>query len=89
MVRRCPSAALAVLIAGLAAAPGVIAEQAAPPAGSPETAVKVGEPAPDFTLPYLVAKPEGGFETRQVSLSSFKGKQNVVVAFFPAAFSPG
>jgi peroxiredoxin len=51
--------------------------------------VKVGQAAPDFTLPYLVAKPDGGFETRQVTLSSFKGKQNVVVAFFPAAFSPG
>jgi AhpC/TSA family len=62
--------------------------QATPPA-APQTAVKVGEPAPDFTLPYLVAKPEGGFDTRQVSLASFKGKQNVVVAFFPAAFSPG
>ena len=61
---------------------------AAPPA-SPPPAVKVGEAAPDFTLPYLVPKPEGGFETRQVALASFKGKQNVVLAFFPAAFSPG
>jgi AhpC/TSA family len=60
----------------------------APPA-SPPPAVKVGDAAPDFTLPYLVPKPDGGFETRQVALSSFKGKQNVVLAFFPAAFSPG
>jgi len=88
MVGRCPSAALAMLIAGLAAAPGVLAQQAAP-AGTPQTAVKVGDPAPDFSLPYLVAKPEGGFDTRQATLSSFKGQQNVVLAFFPAAFSPG
>lgn len=61
---------------------------AAPPA-SPPPAVKVGETAPDFTLPYLVPKPDGGFETRQFSLASLKGTRNVVVAFFPAAFSPG
>jgi ABC-type nitrate/sulfonate/bicarbonate transport system substrate-binding protein len=64
------------------------AQSGAPPA-SPPPAVRVGQAAPDFTLPYLVAKPDGGFDTRQVSLSSFKGKQNVVLAFFPAAFSPG
>jgi ABC-type nitrate/sulfonate/bicarbonate transport system substrate-binding protein len=61
--------------------------QAPPP--SPPPSVKVGETAPDFTLPYVAAKAEGGFETRQLALSSFKGKQNVVLAFFPSAFSPG
>lgn len=66
-----------------------LAQAPAAPAQAPPPAVKVGEPAPDFTLPYLVAKPEGGFDTRQVSLADFKGKQHVVVAFFPAAFSPG
>jgi hypothetical protein len=66
-----------------------LAQGAAPAAASTPPAVKVGQPAPDFTLPYLVAKPDGTFETRQVSLASFKGKQNVVLAFFPAAFSPG
>ena len=41
-------------------------------------AVEVGQPAPDFTL----------YDTdrKQRSLSEFKGK-NVVLAFFPAAFS--
>ena len=70
----------------LAQAPAAPAQAPSPP---PPPAVKVGEPAPDFTLSYLVAKPEGGVDTRQVSLADFKGKQNVVVAFFPAAFSPG
>lgn len=78
----------AVLAAALAASVSLPAP-AQTPAPSPPPGVKVGESAPDFTLPYLVAKPDGGFETRQVTLSSFRGKQNVVLAFFPAAFSPG
>ena len=57
---------------------------------APPPAVKVGEPMPDFTLPYLEAAPEGGRpQSKQVTLSAFKGKQPVVLAFFPAAFSPG
>lgn len=39
----------------------------------------VGQAAPDFTLP-STAGPE-------VTLSSFKGKSNVLIAFFPAAFT--
>ena len=49
----------------------------------------MGQAAPDFTLPYLVPKDGGAFDTRQVSLAGFRGKKNVVLAFFPAAFSPG
>ena len=82
------SALCILLLLGAATAAAQQTPPAAPPA-SPPPAVKVGEAAPDFTLPYLVPKPEGGFETRQVTLASFKGKQNVVLAFFPAAFSPG
>ncbi len=45
---------------------------------------------PDFTLPYLEPAPDGGRPTtKTATLSSFKGKQSVVIAFFPAAFSPG
>ena len=64
--------------------------QAAPPP-PPPPAVKVGEPMPDFTLPYLAPPAEAGGrpQTKQVKLSDFKGKQAVVLAFFPAAFSPG
>ena len=63
----------------------------AAPAPPPPPAVKVGEPMPDFTLPYLepASEPGGRPQTRQVKLSDFKGKQPVVLAFFPAAFSPG
>jgi peroxiredoxin len=47
----------------------------------PHTTLKVGDMAPDFTLP----SSQGG----KVTLSSFRGKSNVVLAFFPAAFSGG
>lgn len=79
--------ALAALALTAAAPPAQAQSTPAPP--PPPPAVKVGEPAPPFTLSYLVAKPDGGFDRRQVSLADFKGKQNVVIAFFPAAFSPG
>ena len=42
--------------------------------------VKVGKPAPDFTLPAVV----GG----KVSLRQYRGKKNVVISFVPAAFTP-
>jgi peroxiredoxin (alkyl hydroperoxide reductase subunit C) len=42
--------------------------------------IKVGDVAPDFTLPDL----EGG----KVTLSSFRGKKNVVLSFVPAAWTP-
>ena len=74
------------------AVPVAAARQAgqAPPAQAPPPppTVKVGDMMPDFTLAYL----EPGAERPQqksVKLSDFKGKQVVVLAFFPAAFSPG
>jgi len=42
--------------------------------------VKVGEKAPDFTLPSLSGK--------KISLSQFKGEKNVVISFVPAAWTP-
>lgn len=41
--------------------------------------VRIGRPAPDFTLPSTA----GG----DVKLSSFKGKRHVLLAFFPLAFT--
>ncbi len=67
---------------------GAPAAQAPPP--PPPPAVKVGEPMPDFSLSYLEPAPDGGRpQSKSVKLSEFKGKQVVVLAFFPAAFSPG
>ncbi len=42
--------------------------------------LKVGDAAPDFTL--------RDDKKNDVSLSGFKGKQNVLLAFFPLAFTP-
>jgi peroxiredoxin len=45
------------------------------------TTLKVGDTAPDFTLPST----EGG----KVHLADYLGKGTVVLAFFPAAFTGG
>ena len=42
--------------------------------------VKVGDLAPDFTLPAV----RGG----EVTLSQYRGKKNVVISFVPAAWTP-
>ena len=42
--------------------------------------VKVGDPAPDFTLPAV----SGG----QISLSQYRGNKHVVLSFVPAAWTP-
>lgn len=47
----------------------------------PKTSLKIGEEAPDFSLPDTTGK--------QVKLSDFRGKKVVVLAFFPAAFTGG
>jgi peroxiredoxin len=47
----------------------------------PKTHLKVGDLAPDFSLNATT----GG----KVTLSEFRGKSNVVLAFFPAAFTGG
>ena len=84
--------ALAVLLGASvvdasAQTPGAPAAPAPPPV---PPLVKVGQPMPDFTLPYLEPDPNGGRPaSKTATLSSFKGKQSVVIAFFPAAFSPG
>jgi peroxiredoxin (alkyl hydroperoxide reductase subunit C) len=42
--------------------------------------VKVGDVAPDFTLPSV-----GG---REVTLSQYRGKKHIVISFVPAAWTP-
>jgi peroxiredoxin len=50
----------------------------APPA---KTHLRVGDPAPDFTVRATTGQ--------NFKLSDFKGQKSVVVAFFPAAFTGG
>ena len=47
----------------------------------PKTHLKVGDLAPDFTLPDTKGQP--------VKLSDYRGKKNVVLAFYVLAFTGG
>jgi peroxiredoxin Q/BCP len=51
------------------------------PAEGDALKLKVGDEAPAFSLPASTGK--------TVSLSDFKGKKKVVLAFFPKAFTGG
>jgi hypothetical protein len=63
------------------------APKATPPP-VPHTNLKVGQAAPDFTLPSTIAAPDGRSVVRY-KLSDFKGKKNVVLAFYVFAFTGG
>ncbi len=65
------------LVLVVASATVLVAQQTA----VPKTHLKVGDEAPDFTLPSTINK--------AVKLSDYRGKKNVVLAFFPAAFTGG
>ena len=56
----------------------VVAAQTPAP---PKTHLKVGEKSPDFTLTDTTGK--------EVKLSDFRGKKNVVLAFYVLAFTGG
>lgn len=49
-----------------------------------KTTLKMGDVAPDFTV---AAK--SNTSGKQIKLSDFRGKKNVILAFFPAAFTGG
>jgi cytochrome oxidase Cu insertion factor (SCO1/SenC/PrrC family) len=65
------------LITLLALAAVASAQQPTPP----QTKLKVGDPAPEFTLTDT--------EGNAVKLSDFRGKKNVVLAFYVLAFTGG
>lgn len=46
----------------------------------PATAVEVGDQAPDFSLKSTTGE--------EISLSQFKGKQNVLIQFYTMDFNP-
>ncbi|MBZ5526617.1 MAG: redoxin domain-containing protein [Acidobacteriia bacterium] len=74
------AAALAALIAG-GVASRLPAGEPVPQAGVAHTSLKVGDTAPDFTLLDNKWKP--------VHLGDFRGKKNVVLAFYVLAFTEG
>jgi peroxiredoxin len=53
----------------------------------PGDMIEVGTEAPDFELPSNELTPEGR-AGKKIKLSDFRGKKNVVLAFYPLDFSP-
>jgi hypothetical protein len=66
-----------LLVAALVGGSTAVAQGPAPPSST----LKIGDKAPDFTLPST----DGG----TAHLADFIGKSTVVLAFFPAAFTGG
>ena len=95
MIKKALSFVLMLMAAGIAAAqsqsqpqtqtPAAAPAKAAPPV--PHTSLKVGQPAPDFTLPSTIVGPDN--RSVRYKLSDFKGKKNVVLAFYVFAFTGG
>ena len=73
MYKRLPVCALLLAVLSVAA----LAQQAPPV----KTHLKVGDPAPDFTL--------RATDGKTYKLSDFKGKKNVVLAIYVLAFTGG
>jgi hypothetical protein len=71
----------ALLLAGLLASSAMLVAQ-----GKKEDSglPKVGDVAPDFTLKYF-----DGNDEKEVKLSDYRGKKNVVLAFYIFAFTGG
>ena len=57
------------------------ADKKSPP---PPPALKLGDVAPDFKLQYF-----DGTDLKDVTLSQYRGKKNVVLAFYIFAFTGG
>lgn len=70
---RAPAFGIATLVLALVAASAPAEEPAGPPG--------VGDAAPAFTLPDQDGK--------EVSLAGFRGKETVVLAFYPKDFTGG
>ena len=53
-------------------------------AAEPAPSLKVGDMAPDFKMQYF-----DGNDLKEVTLSQYRGKKNVVLAFYIFAFTGG
>ena len=79
-IRRKAVQAAALLLAMSIGLAGTVTAQAKPESGMP----KVGDKAPDFTLHYF-----NGTDLKEVNLSDYLGKKNVILAFYIFAFTGG
>jgi hypothetical protein len=80
MKRGITSVLLALALASVMMPPLRAQEKPQPP----PMKLKVGDMAPDFTLKYF-----DGAKMQDISLHEFRGKKNVLVAFFVFAFTGG
>ncbi len=78
-IRRKCVLAIALWMAAIAASPALAQSKMAD-----SSMPKVGDMAPDFTLKYF-----DGSDRKDVKLSDYRGKKNVVLAFFVFAFTGG
>jgi cytochrome oxidase Cu insertion factor (SCO1/SenC/PrrC family) len=81
MLRSSLGLALTLLLSLTALAQQATQAPAQKPPAAPKTNLKVGDQAPDFTL--------RDTKGQTVKLSDFKGKKNVVLAFYVFAFTGG
>jgi peroxiredoxin (alkyl hydroperoxide reductase subunit C) len=70
-----------LLLAGCLTTPLQAADTKTPP---PPPKLKIGDVAPDFKLQYF-----DGTDLKDVTLSQYRGKKNVVLAFYIFAFTGG
>jgi len=70
-----------LFVAAIAVFAATVFSQAVAPPKAPTTHLKVGDAAPDFTLTDTAGKP--------VTLSDYRGKKSVVLAFYVLAFTGG
>jgi cytochrome oxidase Cu insertion factor (SCO1/SenC/PrrC family) len=94
MVKIVLSLVLLLAAAAVLAAQTPSASPTAPPTAAPatqpvvpHTSLKVGQAAPDFSLPSTAVGADG--KGLRFTLSDFKGKKNVVLAFYVLAFTGG
>jgi peroxiredoxin len=57
-------------------------------ASKPVYRLEIGDEAPDFRLKATGDGAGKGGSPKEISLAEFRGRKNVVLAFFPAAFTP-
>ena len=82
MIRRAALEVLVLLLTFAFACPQLVAQTGKPQ--SEPVKFKVGDTAPDFKLQYF-----DGHDLKDVSLSDYRGKKNVVLAFYIFAFTGG
>jgi len=78
------SAAVACFVVAASLAPPSLRPVYAGQPPKPEMKLKVGDMAPDFKMQYF-----DGHDLKDVTLSQYRGKKNVVLAFYIFAFTGG